>query len=398
MISEIRDRYNREFTSEKYDRFMADLTGYFGMPLKFRVAETPLFFPGAFRNKLTEAGETILKTILQPDFKELTKGAVPPQCNVPDEDNHSLFLALDFAVCMDEQGELLPQLIELQGFPSIFGFQEFVQKKYREHFYVPNDFSVFFGGLTNDQYVERFKALLLNGHAPENVVLLEVEPEKQATNVDFIATENLTGIKTLCISKVIKEGRKLYYTHAGEKIQIKRIYNRVIFDEFSTRKDLVCEFNLTEAVDVEWAGHPNWFFRISKYIMPYLDSVYVPESRFLSDVEIIPSDLENYVLKPLFSFSGSGVKFHVTLEDIEAIPTNERNAYLLQKKVKYEPVIKAPDGLVKAEIRLLYFWEPGNERPELVVNLARLSRGEMIGVKFNKDKTWVGGTVCFFEE
>jgi hypothetical protein len=398
MISEIRDRYNAEFTSEKYDRFMADLTAYFGTPLQFRVAETPLFFPKSFRKKLEEAGETVLKTILLPNFKELTEGAVSVHCNVPQEDEHTLFLALDFAVCKDEHGELSPQLIELQGFPSIFGFQEFVQQKYREHFYVPDGFSVFLSDLSHENYVERFRALLLNGHNPKHVVLLEVEPEKQATNVDFIATENLTGIKTVCISKVIREDRKLYYRFGGEKIEIKRIYNRVIFDEFITRDDLKCEFHLTEPVDVEWAGHPNWFFRISKYIMPFLDSVYVPESRFLNEVEIIPADLENYVLKPLFSFSGSGVKFHVTKADIDSVPPRERSNYLLQKKVKYEPIIQAPDGLVKAEIRLLYFWEPGNDRPELVVNLARLSRGEMIGVKFNKDKTWVGGSVCFFEE
>jgi hypothetical protein len=183
----------------------------------------------------------------------------------------------------------------------------------------------------------------------------------------------------------------------GVKTEIKRIYNRVIFDEFSRRTDLKCQFNLTEDIDVEWAGHPNWFFRVSKYVMPFLDSPYVPQSRFLSDVHEIPTDLENYVLKPLFSFSGTGVKFHVTRQDIDEIPAEERAGFMLQRKVKYEPVLQAPDGLVKVEVRLLYFWEPQNEKPELVVNLSRLSRGEMIGVKFNRDKTWVGGNVCFFE-
>jgi hypothetical protein len=149
---------------------------------------------------------------------------------------------------------------------------------------------------------------------------------------------------------------------------------------------------------VEWAGHPNWFFYISKYTMPFLKGAAVPDCKLLDAYGTLPQDLENYVLKPLFSFSGSGVIFHVTLQDIERIPDQERKNYMLQRKVHYEPVIQAPDGLVKAEVRLLYLWEDGAARPELVTNLARLSRGEMIGVKYNKDKTWVGGTVCFFEE
>jgi len=208
----------------------------------------------------------------------------------------------------------------------------------------------------------------------------------------------MTGVKPVNITDVIKEGRKLYYLLNGEKTEIKRIYNRVIFDEFvGKQKELNCQFHLTEDVDVEWAGHPNWFFRVSKYVMPFLDSPYVPECRFLNEVKEIPTDLENYVLKPLFSFSGTGVKFHVKREDIDEIPQDKRSGFLLQRKVKYEPVVQAPDGEVKVEVRLLYFWEPANEKPELMVNLLRLSRGEMIGVKFNKDKTWVGGTVGYFE-
>jgi hypothetical protein len=239
---------------------------------------------------------------------------------------------------------------------------------------------------------------LLNGHDPKHVVLLEIEPEKQSTSVDFVATKQITGIEAVCITKVIREGKKLYYMLDGEKTEIKRIYNRVIFDEFTRRSDLVCQFNLTEDVEAEWAGHPNWFFRISKFLMPHLDSKYVPKCQYLSDVNPIPNDLENYVLKPLFSFSGTGVIFHVKREDIDAIPIEERKNFLLQRKVVYEPVLQAPDGKVKIEVRLLYFHEPQNARPELVVNLGRLSRGEMIGVKFNKDKTWVGGNVSFFEK
>ena len=397
MVTDIRQKYNQEFTEEKYQAFLDDVNTSFNYKVHFRVAESPVFFPKSFRETLQKAGDSIIKTLLRPDFKTLTRKAVPDELFVPNEDEHSLFLALDFAVCLDENGELNPQLIELQGFPSLFGFQDFVQAKYREHFPVPENYSAFFNGFDSPKYKERFKKLLLNGHPPENVILLEVEPFKQSTSIDFIVTESISGVAPVCITDVIREDRKLYYMRSGVKTEIKRIYNRVIFDEFSRRTDLKCQFNLTEDVDVEWAGHPNWFFRVSKYVMPFLDSPYVPQSRFLSDVHEIPTDLENYVLKPLFSFSGTGVKFYVTRQDIDEIPAEERAGFMLQRKVKYEPVLQAPDGLVKVEVRLLYFWEPQNEKPELVVNLSRLSRGEMIGVKFNRDKTWVGGNVCFFE-
>jgi hypothetical protein len=227
--------------------------------------------------------------------------------------------------------------------------------------------------------------------------LLEIDPLKQNTAIDFIITEKITGVSPVHIGDLKREGRKLFYRKNEKKIPIHRIYNRVIFDELVKRSDLKLDFNLTEDVDVEWAGHPNWFFRISKYAMPFIKGQYVPECKFLSEYESWPIDLENYVLKPLFSFSGSGVIFHVKKSDLDFIPENERENFLLQRKIQYEPVIQAPDGNVKTEIRLLFLWEDNQPRPIPVTNLARLSRGEMIGVKFNKDKTWVGGSVCFFE-
>jgi hypothetical protein len=238
---------------------------------------------------------------------------------------------------------------------------------------------------------------LLNGHDPEKVILLEIDPMKQNTAIDFIITEKITGISSVHIGDIQREGRKLFYRKDGRKIPIQRIYNRVIFDELLKRTDLKLDFNLTEDVDVEWAGHPNWFFRISKYTMPMIKSRHIPECRFLNEYNSFPDDLENYVLKPLFSFSGSGVIFHLQKSDLESIPENEKENFLLQRKIQYEPIIQAPDGNVKVEIRLLFLWEENQPRPTLVTNLARLSRGEMIGVKFNKDKTWVGGSVCFFE-
>jgi len=397
MIASIRQRYNQEFSVEKYERFLADLTESAGYRIPFRVAETPVFIPQSFGHQLRQAADELIGVLTRPDFKQLTEAAIPPPLRVPNEDAHPLFLALDFAVCTDEKGELLPQLIELQGFPSLYGFEDWIAHKYRAHFHVPENFVHLLDGSDSIQYRQRLQKALLGNHAPENVILLEIEPFKQNTAIDFLITEQYTGVKPVCISELIREERKLYYMNTGVKTPVHRIYNRVIFDELLRRDDLPRQFNLTEEVDVEWAGHPNWFFRVSKYTMPFIRSRYVPECRFLSDYDIFPADLENYVLKPLFSFSGQGVKFHVTVSDLEEIPIAERKDYLLQRKVTYQPVLQAPDGQVKVEIRLMFLWEPHLARPELVLNLVRLSRGEMIGVKYNKDKTWVGGTVGFFE-
>jgi len=395
MIRTVRQAYNQQFSEDRYRRFIGDLNRIYHREITFRVAETPVFIDKAFELLLRQAGDEIVDFLARPDFKKLTEKAIPPHLRVPNESEHSLFLALDFGV-VDVNGNPEPRLIEMQGFPSLFAWQDVLSKKYREHFAVPNRMQSHFG-LTSEQYRAKLRQALLNGHEPESVVLLEIDPMTQNTVIDFLATQDITGITPVHIGDVIREGRKLLYVKDGQRIGIERIYNRVIFDELVKRTDLKLAFNLTEDVEVEWAGHPNWFFRISKYTMPMIRSRFIPECRLLSDYAEYPADLENYVLKPLFSFSGSGVVFHVKPEDLSNIPHDQQSNFMLQRKVAYLPIIESPDGLVKLEVRLLYIWEEGQPRPQLVTNLARLSRGEMIGVKYNKDKTWVGGSVCFFE-
>lgn len=395
MIASVRQSYNQQFSEERYRRFIGDLNRIYHREITFRVAETPVFIGKVFEGMLRRAADDIVDFLVRPDFKQLTENAIPPNLRVPNETAHTLFLALDFGV-VDVDGKPEPRLIEMQGFPSLYGWQDVLSMKYREHFAVPASMQSHFG-LSSLQYREMLRHALLNGHDQEEVILLEIDPMKQNTAVDFLATQAMTGIAPVHIGDVTREGKNLFYEKDGRRIAIKRIYNRVIFDELVKRTDLKLQFNLTEDVDVEWAGHPNWFFRISKYTMPMIQSRYIPECKFLSDFTEYPSDLENYVLKPLFSFSGSGVVFHVKPEDLQAIPDDQRSEFMLQRKVSYLPVIQSPDGLVKLEVRLLFLWDEGESRPRLVTNLARLSRGEMIGVKYNKDKTWVGGSVCFFE-
>jgi hypothetical protein len=397
MHPQSRKEFNTSFSENAYQQFVCSIDSDFPGQLDFRIAETPVFIPSELKDNLLAACNEIIEVLLSPDFMEQTDRSVPEDQKVPNENKHTSFLAIDFAICKSESGELVPQLIELQGFPSLYGYQAYLSEKFPKHFSVSDNFEYTLNNRSYEEYVTSLKELIVGNEDPEQVILLEIFPEKQKTRIDFAITEAMTGVKAICFTKLIREGRNLYYEKEGRKIQIKRIYNRLIFDDLVRYKDLETSYKFTDDVDVTWVGHPNWFFRISKFALPLLKNRFVPETKFVSDYNgSFPSDLENYVLKPLFSFAGSGVKIHVTKEMLTSIPDPEN--YILQKKVAYEPVVQAPDGLVKCEIRMMFGWPDNAERPELMISLSRLSRGEMIGVDFNKNFTWVGGSACYFEK
>jgi hypothetical protein len=396
MIQKHREFFNQNFNVEKYQAFLKDLASDFDYLPTFRVAESPFFIPKELKDQLLEGCQHVIDFIKRDDFNSLTEKSLSVNFNVPNQDQHTQFLAIDFGIC-EEEGKIIPKLIEVQGFPSVFNFQYNLFEKIKKAYPYLRNFTPYFNDLNPEGYLSIFKETVLHGHLPEEVILLEIEPEKQNTKIDFYYCQRDLGVPFVCVTEVTKKGKQLFYTNkAGREIRIKRIYNRVIFDELEARKDLKMEFSFLEELDVEWAGHPNWFYRISKFILPYLKGPYFIETTLLSDLKEIPEDLENYVLKPLFSFSGSGVIFNVKKSDIEEVV--DKDLYILQKKAKYVPVLQAIEGKVKAEVRMLAVWPEKDENPTLIGNLVRLSRGEMIGVKFNKDKDWVGGTIGLFEK
>ncbi len=397
MIPAIRQQFNADFTNEKYEAFLKELHAAHEGAIEFRVAETAVFVPKDFTTKIIDACESIVDIIVDPSFKELTKNAIPKGLEVPGENEHSHFIAFDFGICINDKGEYEPQLIEMQGFPSLFAYEILVDDVFRNHFEVPAGFSAYLGGHTKETYIQHLKDILLGTHQPENVILLEIFPHQQKTKIDFYCTQDHVGIKPVCITELIKEGKKLYYLNDGVKTEIKRIYNRVIFDDLFQQPADVQEKGkiFFEELDVEWAPHPSWFYCISKYTIPLIRHPYVPETFFLNEVKQLPGDLENYVLKPLFSFAGQGVIIDVTQTDIDNVKDPEN--WILQRKVKYADIIQTPDIPAKAEIRIFYFWKDGAMRPVPANNLARLSKGKMIGVRYNKDKEWVGGSLCYFE-
>lgn len=397
MIPSIRQEFNQRFTGQAYEAYLDDLTNVYPGQLEFRIAETPIFIPKDFTQKMLDACDEILNQVSTHEYKKQSNRAIPGNVNVPGEDAHPHCIAFDFGICENEAGELEPQLIEMQGFPTLFAWEAVVPEVYDKHIWRPDGFSAYLGGFDKGSYIDLLKRVFIGDTPVENVVLLEIFPEKQKTRVDFSATEDLLGIKPVCLTKLIQEGKDLYYLRDGMKTKIERIYNRVIFDDLFQQSPEVQEKGkiMLQELNVSWAPHPNWFYRLSKFSLPFIKHPYVPETRFLNEVKVLPTDLENYVVKPLFSFAGQGVIIDVTKEQIEAIKDPEN--WIIQRKVKYANAIETPNEPAKAEIRLFYFWEPGAERPVPANNLSRLSKGKMVGVRYNKDKTWVGGSFCLFE-
>lgn len=398
MIPALRQWFNTAFTTEKYTNYLTQLDAKHPGALEFRVAETPIFIDKSFTTKMLAACESIVDVITQPNFYALTKNAVPPQVKVPNGTKFSNFIAFDFGICENESGELEPQLIEMQGFPSLFAFQIWQEEIASKCWEIPDNFSPYLGGLDKESYTKLLSDIIIGNHAKENVVLLELFPHQQKTKVDFYCTEDYVGIKIVGLTELIQEGKQLFYINDGVKTPIKRIYNRVIFDDLQQQPQDVQDKGqlLLAELDVEWVPHPNWFYKISKYTLPFIKHQYIPETNFLDEIQKIPIDLENYVLKPLFSFAGQGVVIDVTPQDIANV--KDPHNWILQKKVKYADVIVTPDGPAKAEIRIFYFWKDGEPRPIATNNLARLSKGKMIGVRYNNNKEWVGGTLAYFEK
>lgn len=391
MIPKYRKAYNEAFSQEKYQKIKDLLEEKSGVSPQFRVCESPIFLPKDFKEKLVDATESIITQIKNIPPEVLQK-AVPENCWVPNDTLKPHFFTIDFGICRHESGEIVPQLIELQAFPSLYAFQNMYEETICEVY-------PFLDEIKNERQgtgiINELKELILDDEQPENVILLEIYPEKQKTQIDFAMNEKYLGIKTVCLTKLKIEGKKLFYENNGKLTEIKRIYNRIIFDELDNIPDLETEFNFREEVDVEWVTHPNWFFKISKFLLPMLNHEYVPKSYFLNE---FPEDenLENFVLKPLFSFAGSGVNLNPNQAEIDAIKDKEN--FIMQRKVQYEPIFEDINGdFSKAEVRLLYIWKEDDDRPFLLENLARMTKAAMVNVDFNKkEDIWIGSSHAFF--
>jgi hypothetical protein len=400
MIPALRRQFNSSFTPEKYQTFLRRIDEACGTQVQFRLSETPCFFPKPLLDCMAEDGKELIRQLVEdPAYRAKSDVAVPPEFKVPNEPAHPMFVQVDFGLVRDANGALHPKLVELQAFPSLYAYQMTLAQTYLAVYGLSNPRSsdnvqlkYFLSSLDENSYRELLRKAIVGTQDPENVILMEIHPHEQKTLPDFLLTEKMLGIRTVDIVDIKKEGSRLFYERAGKRVPIRRIYNRAIVDELQ-RKNVKLAFDWRDDLDVEWAGHPNWYFRISKFSIPYLKHESVPKTWFLDRLIEIPADLENYALKPLFSFAGLGVVIAPKKEDIAAIPADKRADYILQERLHFEPVIDTPFGATKAEVRVMYIW-----LDELmpVLTIIRMGRGLMMGVDHNKNMEWVGASAAFY--
>lgn len=393
MIASLRQHYNLNFTPQKYAAFVQHMAEQCGMAVPFRLCETPCFFPKSLLDEMSNAGKELIHQLVEdPEYRSISGAAIPAEFRVPNETPHPMFIQVDFGLVRRGNGPLQPKLVELQAFPSLYAYQPVLAQAYIDVFGLDSRLNYLLSGLNSDSYRDLLRRAIVADEDPENVILLEIDPQHQKTLPDFLLTEKLLGIRTVCITAVQKEGRRLFYERDGKRIPVCRIYNRAIVDELE-RKGVKLAFDFRDDLDVQWAGHPNWYFRISKFSIPYLKHESVPKTWFLDRMEHVPDDLDNYALKPLYSFAGLGVVIGPTKRDLDAIPAEKRSQYILQERLQFEPVIKTPFGITKAEVRIMYVW-----RDELlpVTTIIRMGRGLQMGVDHNKAMEWVGSSAGLY--
>jgi hypothetical protein len=406
VIDSLRRDFNQRFRPAAYRKMLHSLDACVRAHVDFRVAETPCFFSKALLDEMAVIGAELTHRLVgNQSYLKASCAMIPAQYCAADETPHPHFMTADFGLVREADGKLTPKLVEMQAFPSVFAYQFVLNEVYRSAFELDGSLGYLLGGHTESSFWKLMERVILRGHHPEHVVLTEVEPRKQKTLPDFLVTAERLGIEIVDIAELVPDVRpgkpmRLCYRKGSKLVPVKRIYNRAIVDELM-RKQIELPFDYRESFDVEWAGHPNWYFHISKFSIPYLDHPAVPAAVFLDDWlagkgrNRLPADREQWILKPLFSFAGKGIEFAPSNEALEAIPKPQRHEYLLQQRVRFEPVIDTPHGLTQPEVRILYLWPDGGAM-EPVLSLVRLGRGKMMGVDHNRDQEWVGGSAAFY--
>jgi hypothetical protein len=389
LIPSHRQWFNRSYSDAKYSRFLQLLERRCAGPPRFRHSETPVFLPAILVDKMARYGREMVEQLLaDPQYRHDSAEAVPPAWRVPNEAAEPLFVQADFG--LDEEGE--PKLVEIQGFPSLYAYQPVMAECYREAYAINPALAMLPGGLELREYHRLLGEAIVGSHDPKNVILMEIDPAHQKTSYDFLITEQLFGVRPVDISALRKQGNRLYYDRDGTLTPVHRIYNRTIVDEL-VRKQILLAFDFRDDLDVEWAGHPNWFFRLSKFSLPYLNHPAVPRTQFLNRLNGVEHP-ERYVLKPLYSFAGAGVIVGPTAEQLAAVPPELRPHYILQERVNFHPVIETPFGPTKIEVRIMYIWQSGLR---VVNTLIRMGRGLQMGVDHNQEFDWVGASAAFID-
>src|SRR5712692_6220291 len=161
MEPELRARFNADFASEKYAALLRCVNETEKWPADFRVSETPIFLTREFTDEAVYAANEIAAQTQTLEFAKHAASAIPLGLEVPNESSHPEFLIVDLAICT-EGDRLMPRLIELQAFPSLFGFQFLLLGCMRKTFpAIPQNWTSSFGGLRDEQYIEILRRTIL---------------------------------------------------------------------------------------------------------------------------------------------------------------------------------------------------------------------------------------------
>jgi hypothetical protein len=394
MLSDYRRVFNEAWRPEAYARLRHTLAERTGATLAFKVSETPCFFARALMDEMADTGRVLVEQIFSnPDAMRAAEAVVPERFRGPTQEAMPTFVQVDFGLVRDEGG-VRPRLVELQAFPSLYAFQLTLAHAYRDVYKLDRWLEVHLDGLDTDRYVSLVGQAIVGRCDPDDVVLMEIQPHAQKTRPDFTATERLWGVRTAATDDIVREGRRLFHRRDGRLHEVRRVYNRVIPDELE-RTGLTLPFDYRDELDVEWAGHPSWYFRLSKFSIPWLSHASVPPTWYLHELEQLPDERDRYLLKPLFSFAGGGIVFGPGDDAIAAIPADAREGFILQERMDFAPVIDTPDGPTQAEVRIMYVW---TDRLHATLPLVRMGRGRMMGVAHNRDMDWVGASAALIAE
>jgi len=394
----LRARFNANYSEALYRRVCALMEERLDEPsYGFRIAETPLLVPSELREKLETGAEEILGLLIQPEMVAAGRKAIPEKFHAPGDEALPQCVAIDFAIVRERDGSLAPRLIELQGFPSLYAMQLLQAEIWSEVLAsipgMPERFTPLFMGSDRSAYVDLLRRTVVGDADVDEVILLDLSPEEQKTRPDFHGTRRLLGVRSVDATTVRREGRRLFAPKDGRMVPVSRLYNRIVFDELEKR-GVSLPFDWRDELDVTWVCHPNWYWIWSKDSLPRIHHRYAPKTWYLSEIDPLPADCSDYILKPLFSFAGTGVNPDLTPEALDRIPKNERDQWILQERVDYAPALIAPDGTgVKAEMRLMFLKPDDAPRYTLAINMVRLSRGKIHGVDHNKGLDWVGSSV-----
>jgi hypothetical protein len=123
MLASHRVRFNRQFTPDRYAAFVAALEQRCGVPIEFRLSETPCFMAASLMRRLVAAAHELIDQLIgRPDYLAAAGAVVPPAFRLAAGESRPTFIQVDFGLMRTPDG-IEGRLVELQAFPSLYGFQ-----------------------------------------------------------------------------------------------------------------------------------------------------------------------------------------------------------------------------------------------------------------------------------